>query len=56
MKSGISQNYYTNSSYATQGAVLEGRRIIETALETVYNGGEGDETYQKCGRLTQSVN
>lgn len=46
----VEQLQETNSSYATQGAVMdmipEERRIVETALETVYNGGDVDEAYQ----------
>lgn len=45
----VQQLQETNSSYATQGAVMdmipEERRIVETALETIYNGGDLDETY-----------
>lgn len=46
----VDQLQSTKPSYATQGALMdmipEGRRIIETALETVYNGGDVDEAYQ----------
>ncbi|UJL46051.1 ABC transporter substrate-binding protein [Virgibacillus sp. NKC19-16] len=45
----VDQLQATTPSYATQGAVMdmipEGRTIIETALETVYNGGDVDESY-----------
>ena len=56
----VDQLQSTTSSYATQGAIMdmipEGRRIIETALETVYNGGEVDETYQNAvDQLNQSI-
>lgn len=47
----VEQLQSTKSSYATQGALMdmipEARRISETALETVYNGGEVDETYEE---------
>ncbi|MDX8046499.1 ABC transporter substrate-binding protein [Gracilibacillus sp. S3-1-1] len=46
----VDQLQSTESSYATQGAIMdmipEGRRIMETALETVYNGGNVDDAYQ----------
>ncbi|WP_102272385.1 ABC transporter substrate-binding protein [Cytobacillus massiliigabonensis] len=46
----VEQLQSTKSSYATQGALMdmlpEGRKIIETALETVYNGGEVDKAYK----------
>ncbi|HLQ72200.1 MAG TPA: ABC transporter substrate-binding protein [Bacillota bacterium] len=46
----VEQLQETTSSYMTQGAVMdmipEARRITETALETVYNGGDVDEAYQ----------
>lgn len=56
----VDQLQSTTSSYATQGAIMdmipEGRRIIETALETVYNGGEVDEAYQNAvDQLNQSI-
>lgn len=45
----VEQLQATKSSFATQGALMDmlpqGRKIIETALETVYNGGDVDETY-----------
>ncbi|RDW18366.1 ABC transporter substrate-binding protein [Oceanobacillus arenosus] len=45
----VDQLQATKSSYATQGALMdmipEGRKIMETALETVYNGGEVDDAY-----------
>ncbi|RCW69787.1 ABC transporter substrate-binding protein [Saliterribacillus persicus] len=50
LKVTVEQLQSTKSSIATQGAIMdmipEGRRIIETALETVYNGGDVDESYQ----------
>lgn len=46
----VDQLQSTTPSYATQGAIMdmipEGRRIVETALETVYNGGDLDDAYQ----------
>ncbi|SEO25704.1 sn-glycerol 3-phosphate transport system substrate-binding protein [Amphibacillus marinus] len=46
----VEQLQSTVSSFATQGALMdmipEGRRITETALETVYNGGDVDTAYQ----------
>jgi sn-glycerol 3-phosphate transport system substrate-binding protein len=46
----VDQLQATNSSYATQGAVMdmipEARRITETQLETIYNGGDVDEAYE----------
>lgn len=49
LKVTVEQLQSTKSSYATQGALMdmipEGRRISETALETVYNGGDVEETY-----------
>ncbi|MFD1851453.1 ABC transporter substrate-binding protein [Oceanobacillus bengalensis] len=45
----VDQLQETQSSYATQGGLMDmipqGRKIMETALETVYNGGEIDEAY-----------
>eukprot|EP00130_Batrachochytrium_dendrobatidis_P008518 XP_006683393.1 hypothetical protein BATDEDRAFT_93154 [Batrachochytrium dendrobatidis JAM81] len=45
----VDQLQATESSFATQGALMdmipEGRKIMETALETVYNGGEVDDAY-----------
>lgn len=45
----VDQLQDTKSSFATQGALMdmlpEGRKIMETALETVYNGGNVDEAY-----------
>ncbi|AXI08898.1 ABC transporter substrate-binding protein [Oceanobacillus zhaokaii] len=45
----VDQLQATEASYATQGALMdmipEGRKIMETALETVYNGGEVDDAY-----------
>lgn len=45
----VDQLQHTKSSYSTQGALMdmlpEGRKIMETALETVYNGGEVDSAY-----------
>ncbi|MDL4840605.1 ABC transporter substrate-binding protein [Aquibacillus rhizosphaerae] len=49
LKVTVEQLQSTKSSIATQGAIMdmipEGRRITETALETVYNGGDVDEAY-----------
>ena len=46
----VEQLQSTKSSYATQGGLMdmipEGRKIMETALETVYNGGDVDEAYR----------
>lgn len=43
----VKQLQATKPSYATQGALMdmipESRKIIETALESVYNGGDVDE-------------
>lgn len=45
----VNQLQDTKASYATQGALMdmlpEGRKIMETALEKVYNGGEVEEAY-----------
>lgn len=45
----VDQLQATEPSYATQGGLMdmipEGRKIMETALETVYNGGDVDEAY-----------
>ncbi|MDN4493968.1 ABC transporter substrate-binding protein [Ureibacillus aquaedulcis] len=45
----VDQLQDTKSSFATQGALMdmlpEGRKIMETALESVYNGGNVDEAY-----------
>lgn len=50
LKVTVEQLQATNPSYATQGAVMdmipEERKIIETALESVFNGGDVDTTYQ----------
>ncbi|MGN8647345.1 ABC transporter substrate-binding protein [Gracilibacillus sp. HCP3S3_G5_1] len=56
----VDQLQSTTSSYATQGAIMdmipEGRRITETALETVYNGGDVDEAYQTAvDQLNQAI-
>lgn len=56
----VEQLQATTPSYATQGAVMdmipEARRITETALETVYNGGDVDEAYQTAvGQLNQAI-
>ncbi|MFC4401579.1 ABC transporter substrate-binding protein [Gracilibacillus xinjiangensis] len=56
----VDQLQSTTSSFATQGAIMdmipEGRRIVETALETVYNGGDVDEAYQTAvDQLNQSI-
>ncbi|OES44605.1 ABC transporter substrate-binding protein [Domibacillus iocasae] len=49
LKTAIEQLQATKPSYATQGAIMdmipEERKIIETALETVYNGGDVDEAF-----------
>lgn len=49
LKTAIEQLQATKPSPATQGAVMdmipEERKIIETALETVYNGGDVDEAF-----------
>lgn len=46
----VDQLQATKPSYATQGALMdmlpEGRKIMETALETVYNGGDVDTAYK----------
>ncbi|MEH7011032.1 extracellular solute-binding protein [Neobacillus niacini] len=46
----VDQLQATKSSYATQGGVMDmipqERKIIETALETVYNGGDVDKAYE----------
>ena len=45
----VDQLQATKPSFATQGAIMdmipEGRRITETALETVYNGGDVGKAY-----------
>lgn len=45
----VEQLQATKPSYATQGALMdmlpEGRKVIETALEKVYNGGDVEEAY-----------
>ncbi|SES25302.1 ABC transporter substrate-binding protein [Psychrobacillus sp. OK032] len=45
----VDQLQDTKASYATQGALMdmlpEGRKIMETALEKIYNGGDVDEAY-----------
>lgn len=56
----VDQLQATKSSYATQGAIMdmipEARRITETALETVYNGGDVNETYQTAvDQLNQAI-
>lgn len=49
LKVTVEQLQATKSSYATQGALMDmlpqGRKVMETALETVYNGGEVDAAY-----------
>lgn len=49
LKVTVEQLQATKASAATEGALMdmipEARRITETALETVYNGGDVDETY-----------
>ncbi|WP_456276891.1 ABC transporter substrate-binding protein [Bacillus sp. AK128] len=46
----VEQLQATKSSAATQGALMDmlpqGRKVMETALESVYNGGDVDEAYQ----------
>ncbi|MBS4219118.1 ABC transporter substrate-binding protein [Bacillus sp. FJAT-49711] len=55
----IDQLQDTKSSFATQGAVMdmipEERKIIETALETVYNGGDVDEAYNTAVKQLNSA-
>ncbi|KAB8129536.1 ABC transporter substrate-binding protein [Gracilibacillus oryzae] len=56
----VDQLQSTTPSVATQGAIMDmipaGRKIIETALETVYNGGDVDETYQNAvDQLNQAI-
>ncbi|MBS4195678.1 ABC transporter substrate-binding protein [Lederbergia citri] len=55
----VDQLQSTKSSYATQGAVMdmipEERKIIETALETVYNGGDVDEAYNTAVKQLNSA-
>lgn len=50
LKVTVDQLQSTKPSYATQGALMdmlpEGRKIIESALETVYNGENIDSTYK----------
>jgi sn-glycerol 3-phosphate transport system substrate-binding protein len=49
LKVTVDQLQSTKSSFATQGGLMDmipqGRKIMETALETVYNGGEVDSAY-----------
>ncbi|MBS4206736.1 ABC transporter substrate-binding protein [Bacillus sp. FJAT-50079] len=55
----VDQLQATKSSYATQGAVMdmipEERKIIETALETIYNGGDVDEAYETAVKQLNSA-
>lgn len=48
----VKQLQATKPSYATQGALMdmipEARKIMESALETVYNGGDVDETFDNA--------
>lgn len=48
----VQQLQATKPSYATQGALMDmipqERKIMETALETVYNGGDVDETFDNA--------
>ena len=48
LKVTVEQLQSTKSSLATQGGLMdmipEGRKIMETALETVYNGGDVDRS------------
>jgi sn-glycerol 3-phosphate transport system substrate-binding protein len=50
LKVTVDQLQSTKSSYATQGALMDmlpqGRKIMETALETVFNGGDVDKAYE----------
>ena len=50
LKVTVEQLQSTKSSLATQGGLMDmipqGRKIMETALETVYNGGDVDSTYK----------
>ncbi|AST89821.1 ABC transporter substrate-binding protein [Sutcliffiella cohnii] len=45
----VEQLQATKSSFATQGALMDmlpqGRKVMESALETIYNGGDIDATY-----------
>ncbi|MEH7225572.1 ABC transporter substrate-binding protein [Bacillus sp. JJ1566] len=45
----VEQLQATKSSFATQGALMDmlpqGRKVMESALESVYNGGSVDEAY-----------
>ncbi len=45
----VEQLQAAKSSFATQGALMDmlpqGRKVMETALESVYNGGSVDEAY-----------
>ncbi|MFJ8237344.1 ABC transporter substrate-binding protein [Ureibacillus sp. NPDC094379] len=45
----VDQLQATKSSFATQGALMDmlpqGRKVMETALEKVYNGGDVNEAY-----------
>jgi sn-glycerol 3-phosphate transport system substrate-binding protein len=49
LKVTVDQLQSTKPSYATQGGLMdmipEGRKIMETALETIYNGGDVNEAY-----------
>ena len=49
LKVTVDQLQSTKPSFATQGGLMdmipEGRKIMETALETVYNGGDVNEAY-----------
>lgn len=48
----VDQLQDTKASYATQGALMdmlpEGRKIMETALETIYNGGDVDQAHSSA--------
>ncbi|MCZ0703799.1 sn-glycerol 3-phosphate transport system substrate-binding protein [Natronobacillus azotifigens] len=50
LKVTVDQLQSTTPSYATEGALMdmipEARRITETALETVFHGGDVDQAYQ----------
>ena len=52
LKVTVDQLQSTKSSYATQGGLMDmipkGRKIMETALEVIYNGGEVNEAYNSA--------
>ncbi|GAB3062801.1 ABC transporter substrate-binding protein [Salinicoccus sesuvii] len=56
----VDQLQETTSSYATQGALMdmlpEGRKVMETALEAVYNGADVDAEYDNAvERYNQAI-